>query len=164
MHFCSSSCNCCVLFTSFPCIQQQGEEGAKVGTIKATIFAEPDLPQLTEPLEGYLVSFVVAFLVVFVWERMIVYAQLVGDCLHALLMKWHYLWNMTTPQIRLAFDCLFAHTIAVHFQVQLMRPGTGQNVSCTVGDWLPACLLMASLPYLNLKELWSLSYIVLTVL
>lgn len=60
MHFCFSSCNCCVLFTSFPCIQQQGEEGAKVGTIKATIFAEPDLPQLTEPLEGYLVSSVCA--------------------------------------------------------------------------------------------------------
>ena len=38
-----------------PCTQQ-GEEAAKVGAIKATIFAEPDLANLTEPVEGYLVS------------------------------------------------------------------------------------------------------------
>ena len=38
-----------------PCTQQ-GEEAAKVGAIKATIFAEPNLANLTEPLEGYLVS------------------------------------------------------------------------------------------------------------
>lgn len=149
MHFCSSSCNCCVLFTSFPCIQQQGEEGAKVGTIKATIFAEPDLPQLTEPLEGYLVSSVCAWWIhdSHVWlclygKECIFYICPVGACTS---MKWHwlYLWNMATPLIRPAFDCLFIHTIAFQVcPVQLTRPGTGQNVSCEVGDFvigLPAC-------------------------
>ena len=38
-----------------PCTQQ-GEEAAKVGAIKATIFAEPNLANLTERVEGYLVS------------------------------------------------------------------------------------------------------------
>ena len=44
-----------------PCTQQ-GEEAAKVSAIKATIFAEPDLANLTEPLEGYLVSSVTSVL------------------------------------------------------------------------------------------------------